>query len=105
MERLYLITRRDLEPCDQAVQTCHAALEYAALHPGPSAAWRAASNTLAWLVVDDEQALLDLARQADRRGLRHALFHEPDRANELTAMALEPSARKLVRGLDLALQR
>ena len=55
------------------------------------------------LAVADEPALADLYLDARARGLRAIRFHEPDLGDALTAIALEPAARKLLTRLTLAL--
>lgn len=67
--------------------------------------WHRESNHLALLVVDDERALTCLVERAQRYGVHHAVFREPDIADALTAIALEPGAgsRRLCRGLRLTL--
>jgi len=55
------------------------------------------------LAVADEPALAELYVDAKARGLRAIRFHEPDLGDALTAIALEPAARKLLTRLPLAL--
>ena len=102
-ERLYIITRADLSPGQQAVQACHAAAEFLTNHVEISSVWRSNSNTLALLAVANESELAGLAEQAHAHGIKHSTFHEPDRGMELTAIALEPNARCMVKRLKLAL--
>jgi hypothetical protein len=66
--------------------------------------WHADSNTLVLLAVPDELALSWLYTDATRLGLRAVAFHEPDLRGALTALALEPAARRLVAHLPLALR-
>jgi hypothetical protein len=66
--------------------------------------WHSESNTLVLLAVPDELALSWLCADAGRAGLRNVAFHEPDLDGALTALALEPAARRLVAHLPLALQ-
>lgn len=103
MERLFVVVRADLSVAQQAVQGCHAALQFAAEHPERCEAWMSRSNTLALLSVANEAELVQLARNADARGLRVSVFREPDIGNAVTALALEPDGRRLCRGLSLAL--
>ena len=65
--------------------------------------WHTESNTLVLLVVPDELALSWLWTDATSAGLRCVAFHEPDLHGALTAVALEPAARRLVAHLPLAL--
>lgn len=103
-DKLYLVVRADLPPGQQAVQACHAMRGFAFEHEGVERAWFEASNHLALLAAPDEWALLRLAREAAHKGLRVSSFREPDRDNEVTAIALEPRAKRLLRGLPLALR-
>lgn len=73
------------------------------LYPEHARAWHQESNTLALLSVADERALGVLLQRAIDRDFSVAPFREPDRENELTAIALGPEGRKLTRGLPLAL--
>ena len=102
--KLYLVTRADLSPGQQAVQAAHALREFAAEHPEEDARWYATSNTLAFLATANEESLLTLIERAGRLGVPFAAFHEPDRGNELTAVAFGPSARKLLARVPLALR-
>jgi peptidyl-tRNA hydrolase len=101
-EKLYLVTRLDLPIEQQAVQSCHAMTEFIVEHNERASQWHSSSNTLAFLVVKDEQDLIRLASKANRRGVRFSSFREPDRENELTAIAFEPRARSLLSNLPLA---
>lgn len=101
--KLFLITRADLSAGQQAVQAAHAMREFAEHHPEIERVWYRESNTLAFLVVSDERALGVLLKRARRRDVPAAAFHEPDRNNEMTAIALGPAARSLVSNLPLAL--
>jgi peptidyl-tRNA hydrolase len=104
-EKLFLVTRADLRPGQQAVQAAHAAHQFCVDFPTEFAAWFERSNTLAMLTVPDEQALRQLADLADDWDLKLSMFREPDLGNALTALALEPGSgtRRLCRNLPLAL--
>jgi peptidyl-tRNA hydrolase len=101
--KLFLITRADLSDGQQAVQAAHAMREFAEHHPEVERTWYRESNTLAFLVVPDEPALGVLLKKARRRDVPAAVFREPDRNNEMTAIALGSAARSLVSNLPLAL--
>jgi peptidyl-tRNA hydrolase len=103
VDRLYLVTRRDLPAGQQAAQVCHALRQFVEDHPAVERAWFSGSSHLVLLAVADEAELSRLLEHARDRGLRVAPFHEPDRGGELTAAAMEPRARSLLRGLPLAL--
>ena len=104
MNKLYLITRQDLSPAQQAVQATHAARQFHHEYPEIDQKWFETSNTLAFLSVPNEQALGVLLEKAASRGIPVAAFHEPDRDNELTAIAIGPRGKKITQGLPLALQ-
>lgn len=104
MEKLYVVVRSDLPPGDQAVQSVHAALQYARDHRDWTA-WSDSSNCLALLAVADEKELQDLLNRAADRGLKSSYFREPDLGHSMTAVALEPgmAASRLCRKLRKAL--
>jgi len=99
--KLFLITRGDLSPGQQAVQAAHALQEYNVLFPERAKSWHSGSNTLVLLQVLDEEALFVLATKMSH--LEIATFREPDRSQELTAIAVGPEAARLVKRLPLAL--
>jgi hypothetical protein len=104
VNKLYLITRSDLPPGQQAVQAAHSLRQFVEEHPVADRQWFRTSNTLALLTTPNETLLGVLYRKAVDRGIPVAAFREPDRGNELTAIALGHEARRLVRNLPLALR-
>lgn len=105
-DKLFLVTRRDIAPGYQAVQSCHAIRQFTADHPDIDAEWFNRSNYLALLSVADEVELMRLLVQAADAGLRCSAFHEPDVGGAITAIAIEPhpKAAELCKGLPLALK-
>jgi peptidyl-tRNA hydrolase len=101
--KLYLVTREDLSHGQQAVQAAHALQEFNIHHPELARDWHSKSNTLAFLAVPDEKALGVLLRKARDRFTPVSAFREPDRQDELTALAIGPEGKRLVRDLPLAL--
>lgn len=101
--KLFLVTRADLSAAQQAVQAAHVFREFVEEHTEVERDWYKSSNHLAMLSVADERALHELLEQAAHRGLRVSAFREPDRGDELTAIALEPAAKRLCARLKLAL--
>jgi len=89
----------------QACQVAHAALQFAIAFPDLTALWQRDSGTLAILAAPDELALGWLYADVVQGGLRVVSFHEPDLHDALTAVALEPAARYLVRRLPTAMAR
>lgn len=104
MDKLYLIVRQDLLPCQQAVQAAHAMRQWSEDHPAEDRAWFQDSNTLALLGVPTGLELGVILEQALLRGFPVAAFREPDLGNELTALALGPQGKCLTKRLQLALQ-
>ncbi len=104
MEKLFLIVREDIPVPDQAVQNCHAISSFMVEHPKAFMEWTTTSNTLALLAVPNETELMKLMDKAQERGILGSGFREPDMGNQLTAIALEPAAKRLCRGLPKAFQ-
>ena len=104
-DKLILVTRSDLSPAQQAVQTAHALRAFVEEHPAEDERWFTQSNTLALLSVEDEHALHQLWCHALDEGVKASGFMEPDLDGAITALALEPGSgsRRLTRGLPLAL--
>jgi hypothetical protein len=101
--KLYLVTRADLSVAQQAVQAVHAMREFVREHPEVDRVWYEKSNTLAFLEVEDEAALTRLLSTARNRRIPSSGFWEPDRDDELTAIAIGPQGKGLCRRLRLAL--
>jgi len=102
--KLFLVTRADLSAGQQAVQAAHALREFTALHPEVDRQWYQTSNTLAFLAAKNEEALGMLCAKAERLGFPTAPFYEPDRGNELTAVAFGPACQRILSHLPLALR-
>lgn len=101
-----MVTRRDLDPGYQAVQSIHAAIQFKFEHPEISQSWFEQSNYLGLLSVANENELLDLIKQAKDNNVAHSIFREPDIDNQITAIALAPGSitKKLCSRLPLALR-
>jgi len=104
MMKMYIIVRGDLPLCHQAVQSAHALQEFNMIHPEETRSWFSESNTLALLACENEAALGVIVTKAMDYGISVACFREPDRNNELTAIALGSRGKRLIRNLPLALQ-
>lgn len=83
---VYVLVRNDLSVSQQTVQSCHAAIEAARrfitseqVHPH-----------LVVCGVRDEDALKKEECRLEAFGIKFACFYEPDRNNELTAIATAP---------------
>jgi peptidyl-tRNA hydrolase len=105
-DKLYIVTRRDLSPGYQAVQSIHAAQQFALQFPTLNSEWQERSNFLGLLSVKDEVELRQLARKAEQQSLAVAVFCEPDIDWEITAIAIEAGSksRRLCKTLPLALK-
>jgi hypothetical protein len=83
---LYVLVRKDLSRPQQAVQACHAAIE-------ATRKFLSAGDAHPHLVlcgVSDETTLEREQGRLEAYGVRTVSFREPDRNNELTAVATEP---------------
>ena len=89
-DKLYVVTRRDISPGYQGVQSQHALRQFTADHPERDQEWFTQSNYLAWLSAEDEVELMRLITQAKDHGLRWSAFREPDVGGQITAIAIEP---------------
>lgn len=103
VHKLYLIVRGDLPPGAQAVQAAHALQAFNVAHPHQTKVWHEESNTLALLAIPNEAALGVLLENAIHSRIPVAPFREPDRGDELTAIALGPQGKRLTKNLPLAL--
>ncbi len=103
-KKLYIITRKNLKPGQQAVQGMHALREFAAKHPRVDRSWYETSNTIVFKAAEDEPALWRLLGDAIKNGIPVAAFYEPDMKNRLTALAVAPSGAHLCADLSLALR-
>jgi hypothetical protein len=93
------VTREDLPAAVQAVQSAHAAVEYAARYPA------VAGCTLVMLTVPGEEALRHHSAILGLHGIDVIQFREPDLGNELTAIAVShPGALRRLAKLPLLLR-
>lgn len=105
-DKLYVITRQDLDPGYQAVQSMHALRQFTEEHPEIDREWFAVSNYLGLLSVANEVELQNLIELALRQDIKFSIFREPDIDNQITAIALAPGVKtkKLCSRLPLALK-
>lgn len=104
-QKLIVITRRDLTPGAQAVQSAHAAIDFQHQHPTIAREWNSNSNYLIFLSVQNEQELKKFIQKFQIYDINHTVFIEPDLDNQITAVCVEPSEKtmKLCSHLPLAL--
>lgn len=101
-QKLFVVVRGDLPPGLRVAQAIHAALLFAHEHEEVALDWFLRSNNVVVLRVEDLPALEALASRAESLGVPGSLFREPDLGDQATALALAPSARRLVSKLPLA---
>lgn len=96
---LYSISHRDIPLAQQAIQGCHAAIEYAYLHG------RSPDHHPSYihLTVRDQHQLEKLRARLQSAGVNTAEFHEPYQDWGLTAIAccIPEEQRHLLKGLQL----
>jgi hypothetical protein len=71
----YAITRRDLDPAQQAIQAAHAQVEFARVHPDSLAQDH---PPFVWLSAENKWELLQLSCVLRSYGLSVVEFHDPD---------------------------
>jgi peptidyl-tRNA hydrolase len=103
--KLHIVIRSDISVADQAVQACHAVVQFMVQYPESARSWYAQSNTLVLLAAKDEHELQRISDKAFDLGVQTATFKEPDLGNAITGIALEPSSKnhRICRGLPMAL--
>ena len=73
-DKLYVITRADLSPGYQAVQSMHALRQFTAEHPDIDRLWFDNSNYLGLLSVENEKELYYLMEQAQQQNIKFSIF-------------------------------
>lgn len=106
-DKLFIITRQDISPGYQAVQSVHGMRQWVEEHPEEDDRWFKESNYIALLSVPTENDLVEMIKKASSQGVKFSVFQEPDIDNAITAIVLEPGkkSKKLCRGLPLALEQ
>jgi len=97
--KLYVIVDSALSPGMAAAQAVHAAFAFALAWPDLTSQWQGSSNNI---VVLQEADLGARADALEAEGLRLVRFHEPDLKDALTAICVEPEARRALSSLRLA---
>jgi peptidyl-tRNA hydrolase len=101
-DKLYVVVRRDLPVGLRCAQICHAALKFAHEWRTIETAWYHGSNNIVILEVEDQAELLVMIERLRNGGISLSVFEEPDLNNEITAIAVEPKAKRLLRRVRLA---
>ena len=105
--KLITITREDLEPGYQLVQTGHSIAEFAYKFPELFKNWVDSSNYLISLSTHNEFHLKHIYEKLKLRGANVVAFIEPDIGNQLTSICFygEPELKKITNKLKLALKK
>ena len=105
VHKLTIVTRKDITPGYQLVQSTHSIIQFAFEQPKIAKEWYK-DPYLAVLSTQDENSLKQLISKAKEKGIKVSIFREPDIGNAITAIALEPSdaTRRLTSSLPLALK-
>jgi peptidyl-tRNA hydrolase len=98
--KLYVVVGKALSAGLKAAQACHAmhAFTSSPEHTDIVRTWEQSNN----IVVLQVENLPTLADRLERAGVEIARFHEPDLDGQLTAICVEPAARRHVARLQLA---
>lgn len=99
--RLYIIVASALSAGLKIAQACHALRAFVEAYPTEEGRWYSESNNL---VVLEHRDIVEAADDLERRGLRIVRFREPDLADQLTAICVEPTqgARRILADYRLA---
>lgn len=100
MNKLFTIVKAGLGAGAQIAQSCHAVAAFAAHHPEPFGAWALPEQRN--IVCLESRELEPLLARLTAAGLRCAEFRETDLGGELTAIACEERAARLLSSLPLA---
>ena len=103
INKLVLVTRRDLSPGYQACQPLHALAEFAQQHPSQFFFWQVNEKNIVLLTVSNEQELKNLYEKIEGK---KSQFQEPDIKDEWTAICFSPVENdcRLTSTLPLALK-
>ena len=105
--RLYIAVCSDNENISvglQSAQAVHAGFSFATKHPEITNDWLTDSQYLVIVSVPTSFHILELANKAEKLGIDHVVWREPDLGNQPTAIALAPvdASRILCANLPLA---
>lgn len=102
--KLVVITRSDITPGYQAVQSTHSVADFAAEYPENFKKWKSETNSIICLGVLNETELLKLYNKFKDK-TQSVIFFEPD-VNEYTSLCIygTPEIRKKLNNLPLLLK-
>lgn len=91
--KLYIVVNQNLSEGAKIAQSIHAFRMFLEKHSEIERAWYESSNCIVVLSIKDTKALEQLIFEARYYKIRLSVFREPDSPAEITAIALEPSAK------------
>lgn len=102
--KLIVITRNDISPGYQCVQSCHSVVDFASEYPKIFDKWKSESNSIICLSTKNENSLQDLYIKL-KDITPSIIFFEPD-IDELTSICVygTPEIRKKLSNLPLTLK-
>ena len=83
MKRLYVLTRKDLDPIYKMVQGSHALAQFALEQEPSFKTWN--NDYLIFLEVKDKQALVKEITKLEEQQIPYSLFYEPDISDHTAA--------------------
>ena len=96
--KLYIIVKKTLSAGLKAAQACHAMHAFTQAYPDITKEWEEHNNIV--ILQHDDPG--DLGEVLEAMELALVRFYEPDLGGQLTAICVEPSARKHLTKLPLA---
>lgn len=98
--KLVVVTRQDLNPGYQAVQSGHAIAIFAANKRELFDRWHKDSQYLVMLAARNEEHLKDQIGKINKLGIEYVEFNEPDIDNQLTAFCFYANTDKSMKVLS-----
>ena len=84
--KLVVITREDISPGYQVVQSTHSIADFIFEHPVQASEWKKQSNSIITLSVKTLNDLENLSKKLIKKGYYVTEFLEPDIGDELTSI-------------------
>jgi len=97
--KLFIVLEKALDAGLKMAQTAHAVVQFGYEYPEIKHHWYTESNNIVVLHEDD---LPSLADELEKMGYSLSRFTEPDLDDQLTAICVEPAAKKALCKLELA---
>lgn len=103
--KLIIVTRNDLHPSYQLVQSDHSVCDFAFEYWETFKKWKVESNSIISLQIKNESSLLELFDEIKNKGIDVVKFYEPD-IDQYTSICFwaSPENRKITSKLKLSLK-